>query len=171
MAAGAVGCLLLIGCMNLAVLLIARASSRAREMSVRVALGANGGRLRRQLLAEVLPLAVGGIAGGLILATWVLRALLPYLPPDTPRVASIGLNLPVVLFAAAVSLAVVACVPRDSADEGVAGTYVVNGELVAEGSPSGIKSQQRGHLLELIVDNPQRAADLLKMTMERWRAA
>ena len=104
---GAVGCLLLIGCMNLAVLLIARAASRAREMAVRVALGASSSRLRRQLLAEVMPLSLAGIGGGLILATWILQALLPYLPANTPRVASIGLHVPAVLFAAAVSLTVV----------------------------------------------------------------
>ena len=45
------------------------------------------------------------------------------------------------------------------------------GELVAEGSPSAIKSQQRGHLLELIVDQPQRAADVLKTEGERWRVS
>jgi len=49
--------------------------------------------------------------------------------------------------------------------------FMVSGELVAEGSPSGIKSQQRGHLLELVVDDPQRAADLLKTTMDRWRVS
>jgi hypothetical protein len=91
---GAVACLLLIGCMNLAVLLIARASSRSREMAVRVALGASSGRLRRQLLAEVLPLSLAGIGGGLLLAWWILQALLPLLPANTPRVASIGLHAP-----------------------------------------------------------------------------
>lgn len=104
---GSVGCLLLIVCMNLAVLLIARASSRAREMAVRVAMGASSGRLRRQLLAEVLPLSVAGIGGGLLLARWILQTLLPYLPANTPRIASIGLHVPVVAFAAGVSLAVV----------------------------------------------------------------
>jgi putative ABC transport system permease protein len=103
----AVACLLLIGCMNLAVLLIARASARAREMAVRVALGATGARLRRQLLAEVMPLSVAGIGGGLLLGWWILRALLPYLPANTPRMASIQLNAPVVAFAVVVSLAVV----------------------------------------------------------------
>jgi drug efflux transport system ATP-binding protein len=48
---------------------------------------------------------------------------------------------------------------------------MVAGELVAEGSPSGLKSQQTGHLLEFIVDQPQRAADLLKREMERWRVS
>ncbi len=104
---GAVGCLLLIGCMNLAVLLIARASSRARELAVRVALGASGGRLRRQLLAEVAPLGLAGAGGGLLLAWWVLHAVLPYLPANTPRAASIGLHAPVLAFAVGISLAVV----------------------------------------------------------------
>jgi predicted permease len=104
---GAVGCLLLIGCMNLAVLLIARTSARAQEMAVRMALGATTARLRRQFLAEVLPLGMAGILGGLLLASWMLQLLIPYLPEDTPRVASIGLHLPVVGFAAVLSLAIV----------------------------------------------------------------
>ena len=49
--------------------------------------------------------------------------------------------------------------------------FMVAGELVAEGSPSGIKSRQTGHLLEFIVDQPQRAADLLKERRERWRVS
>jgi ABC-2 type transport system ATP-binding protein len=48
---------------------------------------------------------------------------------------------------------------------------MVGGRLVAEGTPTGIKGQQRGHLLEFIVDAPQRAADLLRRTMDRWRIA
>lgn len=103
----AVGCLLLIGAMNLGVLLIARASARSREIAVRVALGASGGRLRRQLLAEVLPLAAAGIAGGILLAVWLLRLLIPYLPSDTPRLESIGLHGPVLAFAIGVALLVV----------------------------------------------------------------
>jgi len=104
---GAVGCLLLIGCMNLAGLLIARGASRAHEIAVRVALGASRGRLRRQLVAEIMPLSAAGIAGGLLLAQWILQALVPYLPPNTPRVASIGLNLPVIVFAVVVAISVV----------------------------------------------------------------
>jgi len=49
--------------------------------------------------------------------------------------------------------------------------FMVAGELVAEGTPSGVKHQQGGHLLEFVVDQPQRAADLLKETMDRWRVS
>jgi ABC-2 type transport system ATP-binding protein len=49
--------------------------------------------------------------------------------------------------------------------------FMVAGELVVEGTPSHIKSQQSGHLLEFVVDQPQRAADLLKKDMERWRVS
>jgi putative ABC transport system permease protein len=101
------GCLLLIGCMNLGILLLARASARAREITVRVALGASAGRLRRQMFAELLPVGLAGAAGGVLLAWWILRILLPFLPANTPRVESIGLHGPVLAFAVIVSLAVV----------------------------------------------------------------
>jgi len=48
---------------------------------------------------------------------------------------------------------------------------MVAGDLVVEGTPTGIKSAQRGHLLEFVVDQPQHAADLLKRDMERWRVS
>ena len=49
--------------------------------------------------------------------------------------------------------------------------FMVAGELVAEGTPSGIKAEQPGHLLELTVDRPQQAADFLKEGTERWRVS
>jgi ABC-2 type transport system ATP-binding protein len=49
--------------------------------------------------------------------------------------------------------------------------FMVAGELVAEGTPSGVKQRQGGHLLEFVVDQPQRAADLLKQTMDRWHVS
>jgi putative ABC transport system permease protein len=103
----AVGCLLLIGCANLGNLLIARASARSREMAVRAALGAGAGRLARQMLAEVLPLSAIGAAGGLLLASWLLHAMVPLLPPNMPRLESIGLSGWVLAFAVALSVAVV----------------------------------------------------------------
>src|SRR5579871_731841 len=101
------GCLLLIGCMNLGILLLARGNARAREITVRVALGASAGRVRRQMLAELFPVGFAGAAGGVLLAWWMLRLLLPFLPANTPRVDSIGLQGPVLAFAVIASLAVV----------------------------------------------------------------
>ena len=98
------GCLLLIGCMNLSILLIGR---RAREMSVRAALGASAGRLRHQILAEVLPLSVAGVAGGLLLALGLLKAVQPWLPPTMPLIDTIGLHRPALIFCIGVSFAVV----------------------------------------------------------------
>jgi len=103
----AVGCLLLIGCVNLGGLLVARASARAREIAVRAALGATAARLRRQMLAEVIPLSVVGAGGGVLLAWFLLTALAPWFPPQMPRVETVGLNTPVLVFAVALSVLVV----------------------------------------------------------------
>ncbi|MBI4906194.1 MAG: ABC transporter permease [Acidobacteria bacterium] len=104
---GAAGCLLLIGALNLGVLLIARVSARAHEMAMRQALGAAASRLRRQVLAELLPLAAIGAIGGVALAFWILRVLVLALPPNTPRLDEIGLHPPVLAFAVAASTLVV----------------------------------------------------------------
>jgi putative ABC transport system permease protein len=101
------GCVLLIGCMNLGILLLARGNARAREITVRIALGASAGRVRRQMLAELCPVGLAGAAGGVLLAWWMLRLLLPFLPANTPRAESIGLQGPVLAFAVIASLAVV----------------------------------------------------------------
>ncbi len=98
----AVGCVLLIGCANLANLLLARAAHRTRELTVRAALGASRGRLVRQSLAELTPILMLGGGLGLLLASWLLRALLPLLPASMPRVEAIAINLPVLAFTAGV---------------------------------------------------------------------
>jgi predicted permease len=101
---GAVGLVLLIACANVANLMLARAAVRQREMSLRSALGADARRLIRQLLTESAVLAA--ISGGLgvLLAAMSLNALKLVLPPDTPRLANLGLHTGVFLFAAGVSL-------------------------------------------------------------------
>ncbi|HWN99399.1 MAG TPA: ABC transporter permease [Blastocatellia bacterium] len=103
----AVGCLLLIGCINLGGLLTVRASARTQEFAIRAALGASAARLRRQTLAEVLPLSVAGGAGGVLLAWLLLKVLVPLLPPQLPGLETIGLHWPVLAFALALSVLVV----------------------------------------------------------------
>ncbi|HEY1902682.1 MAG TPA: ABC transporter permease [Terracidiphilus sp.] len=102
--AGAVGLVLLIACANVANLMLARAASRQREISLRSALGANTGRLIRQMLTESAVLATLSGAFGVLLAAVSLNALKLVLPPDTPRLANLALHGDVFLFAAAVSL-------------------------------------------------------------------
>jgi putative ABC transport system permease protein len=103
----ATGCLLLIGCLNLAVLFIARVTSRRKELAMRAALGAGSGRLARQILAEAFPLGLAGALGGVLLAWTLVRLSLPWLPEQMPRAESIGLHLPVLAFAVLMSIAVV----------------------------------------------------------------
>jgi ABC-type antimicrobial peptide transport system permease subunit len=75
-----VGLLLLIVCLNLSHLLLARAARRTREMSIRTALGATRGRLLRQLLVEGAMLAALGGAAAVVVAPWLVTALLAFIP-------------------------------------------------------------------------------------------
>lgn len=100
----AVGMLLLIACANLANLTLARATLRAREISIRLALGATRARVIRQLVTESLVVSIAGAGAGLILAYWCVQGMLALKPPDIQRPELIDINWTVFAFAAALSL-------------------------------------------------------------------
>jgi len=100
----AVFCVLLIACVNVANLILARATSRQREMALRRALGAGERRLMRLLLVENLLLAFIGGALGVVLAYVAVRAMVAAQPEGVPRVGDIHVNVTVLLFAAGASI-------------------------------------------------------------------
>ena len=101
---GAVGVVLLIGCVNVANLQLARGATRAREIAMRQALGAGRGRLIRQLLTESLLLSVAGGAFGLLILVSARAFLLRALPDSLPRLNTVGVDWTVLLFVVATSI-------------------------------------------------------------------
>jgi predicted permease len=103
---GAVGFLLLVACANVANLLLAQASARQRELSIRSALGAARGRLVRQFLTEAFLLSLMGGVLGALAARWGVAGLLALAPETLPRLDSVSVSVPVLLFAFLLSTAV-----------------------------------------------------------------
>jgi len=101
---GAVALLLLIACVNIANLTLARASSRTREVAVRRAIGATRGQLVRQLLAESLVVAMLGGAAGLFALAWVKDWIVAMLPSDLPRLSEVHFDAGMVAIALALSI-------------------------------------------------------------------
>lgn len=103
---GAVAMLLLIGCGNVSILLLARASTRGQEFAVRSAVGASRSRLVRQLLTEALLLSLTGAGVGLLIAYKSLAFIVANLPANSiPHEAAIHINLPVLLFTMTIAVA------------------------------------------------------------------
>ena len=103
---GAVGFLLLVACANVANLLLAQASVRERELAIRSALGAARGRLVRQFLTEAFLLALVGGGLGVLGAFWGAAGLVALAPENLPRLDSVSISIPVLVFAFLLSTAV-----------------------------------------------------------------
>ena len=101
---GTVACVLLIGCANIANLLLARSSSRVRELAVRLAVGASRGRLFRQLLAESVLLACLGAIPGIGLAFLGLKAFRAFGPPALARLSTLAIDTQVLMFTLALTI-------------------------------------------------------------------
>jgi putative ABC transport system permease protein len=96
---GTVACVLLIACVNVANLLLARGASRTGEMATRAALGASRGRMIRQLLTESAILSIAGAIGGILLAMWARDAIVALSPASVPRIDDVQVDLSVLGFA------------------------------------------------------------------------
>ncbi len=137
-------CLVLIlACANIGGLLLIRMTTRAREMAIRTAIGAGRSRLVRQLLTETVLITLIGGAFGILLAGFGLRAIEGLGPRDIPRLSEASLNLPVLIFAAALTLAVAlvcSLVPLVSSDK-------VNLTILLKESSTGSGTSRIGHTL------------------------
>ncbi len=142
----AVGFLLFIGCANVANLWLARAATRAREISIRAAMGASRGRIIRQLLTESVMLSLFGGALGTLLAVWSIPLLMSMAPPVLRNFKDIGLNGQVLSFTLAVSLVtgiLFGLVPAISSSSSSPAEWLKQGE---RGSSSG-GNRRRGFLI------------------------
>jgi predicted permease len=137
-------CLVLVlACANIGGLLLIRMTNRAREMAIRTAIGAARGRLARQLLTETVLITLVGGAFGIVLAGFALRAIEMLGPRDIPRLSEASLNLPVLIFAAALTLAVAlvcSLVPLVNSDK-------VNLTILLKESSTGSGASRIGHTL------------------------
>ena len=145
---GAVLFVLLVACVNVANLLLARASARERELAVRASLGASRARIVRQVLIESLPLGVMGAALGVILAIWGIDLLSSLLPATLPRGNQIAVNSRVLIFTSALSIFAILIFALLPALQ--AGSLDLRGSL-SEGGRSGIGGRKQGRVRRLLV--------------------
>ena len=145
---GAVSLILLIACVNLANLLLARNSARERELAVRAALGAGRGGLVRHLLAETLFLSLIGVAGGVALAQTGLTALARMHPKNLPQLDSVSIDWRVLAFTIIVSLITSLLFGLAPA---LTGTRVNLVDALKQGGRSGTSGVHSQHLRKLLV--------------------
>jgi predicted permease len=141
---GFVALILLIACANIANLMLARATARRREMSLRAALGAGRSRLMRQLLTESVVLALIGGTVGVLVARWAIVALVAVVPGGLPTFGEVGLDWPVLLFSLGITVAaglVFGLVPaRFATRDDLAGTLQNRGADGAGGAGGRIRN-------------------------------
>src|SRR5712664_498898 len=155
---GAVAFVLLIACVNIANLMLARATARQQEFAVRAAMGAGRARLLTQLLLESLPIAIFGGAAGILIASWEIRLLESRIPSDLPLFNPIAINTSVLVFSAAISLLTtlfLALAPALFASKGDIQ------ETLREGGRGGMEHRGAGRLRSLLVVSEVAMAVLL----------
>jgi predicted permease len=144
---GAVGFLLLVACANVANLLLAQASVRERELAIRSALGAARGRLIRQFLTEAFLLSLVGGGLGVLGALGGVGGLVSLAPANLPRLDSVSISIPVLLFAFLLSTAVAAGLGAFTAARATSGDLRKGLEEGGRGQAGSQSSQRVGRVL------------------------
>ena len=145
---GAVAFVLLVACVNVANLLLARASAREKELAIRASLGASRARIVRQVIIECLPLGlIGGLLGAL-LAIWGIDLLSSLLPASLPRGNAITVNSRVLIFTFALALLTILIFGLLPALQAARGNVR---ESLNEGGRSGIGSRKQGRVRRVLV--------------------
>jgi putative ABC transport system permease protein len=145
---GAVAFVLLVACVNVANLLLARASSRQKELAIRASLGASRARIVRQVVVECFPLGIMGGLLGLLLAVWGIDLLSTLLPATLPRGNPISVNARVLFFTFALALLTILIFGLLPALQTAKADVR---ESLNEGGRSGIGSRKQGRLRRLLV--------------------
>ncbi|PYT06403.1 MAG: hypothetical protein DMF60_09455 [Acidobacteria bacterium] len=145
---GAVAFVLLVACVNVANLLLARAAGREKELAIRASLGASRGRLIRQLMLESLPLGLLGGGAGLLLAVWGIEAMVSMLPASIPRYNAITIDARVLVSTLGVSLLTTLIFGLLPAFQ-IARADVQN--ALNESGRSGTASRRQGRLRDVLV--------------------